>query len=111
MDELAQIANQMDRNGYTMAGRSLTKHGTGARSGNSAFPAPKGNSVNINRQARDIADAILTHPQVRSKIRTGKPGEVVLQVFRPDGAGIVFKWKNDRWEFNFFCRKSILNND
>jgi|GEM_PF-5016325 len=41
LDELSKAASAADRAGLTVSGRSLTKHGAGARPGNSLFPLAK----------------------------------------------------------------------
>ena len=41
LDDLSRAAGAIDKGGFTAAGRSLTKHGAGARPGNSLFPAVK----------------------------------------------------------------------
>jgi filamentous hemagglutinin len=99
IDRLSRAAARFDRQGYTKAGRSLTKHGVGKRPGNSKFPAPKGNPQQINQMAQDIVDDILTTPgttftnSYRSKFGN------TIEVKAPDGRGLVFKASG---EFLFF---------
>jgi hypothetical protein len=90
LDELSKAASVADRGGLTAAGRSLTKHGAGARSGNSPFPAAKGNPATINQTAQNVVDDILTTPG--STIQNGNRGRFgpTLEVTAPDGRGIVY---------------------
>ncbi len=87
---LSRAAAALDKGGFTAAGRSLTKHGAGARPGNKLFPAAKGSPAEINRQAQQIVDDILANPN--SKVIRGRKGrfEDATQVIAPDGRGIVF---------------------
>jgi hypothetical protein len=88
-----------DIGGFTAAGRSLTKHGTGSRLGNSLFPTAAGNPSAINRQAQDIVDDILTTPGTKIINRhRGRFGNTVEHI-APDGRGIVF---DSNGKFLFF---------
>src|SRR5689334_12380566 len=62
LDSLSQAGQVLDRGGFTAAGRSLTKHGAGARSGNSLFPQARGNLAQISEIAQNRLDDILTDP-------------------------------------------------
>jgi hypothetical protein len=90
LDALSEAAKVVDRNGLTKAGRSLTKHGEGARPANSLFPAAKGNPKTINNMAKNIVDDILTTPNstIDSSYR-GRFGNTI-EVSTPDGRGIVY---------------------
>lgn len=90
MDDFSRAAAAADKSGLTAAGRSLTKHGAGARPDNALFPQATGNPAAINRQAQDIVDDILTNPgtQVTNSYR-GRFGNTIKHV-APDGRGIVF---------------------
>ena len=87
----------------TKAGQSLAKHAVGARSGSSAFPAPSGSPANINKQASDLLSDIISDPSSVMKQRPGRPGEQLLQIFRPDGSGVIYKWKDTGWVFSHFA--------
>jgi hypothetical protein len=87
----------------TKAGQSLAKHAVGARSGSSAFPAPSGSPANINKQASELLSDILSDPSSVMKQRPGRPGEQLLQIFRPDGSGVIYKWKDTGWVFSHFA--------
>ena len=90
LDDLSRAASVPDRGGYTVAGRSLTKHGTGARPGNVAFPQAKGSPSQINQIAQDIVDDILTHPQTTvTKSYRGRFGNTI-EYMDPNGRGIVY---------------------
>jgi len=99
LDDLSKAAGAMDKGGFSAAGRSLTKHGVGARSGNSLFPKAKGNPAAINRQAQDLVDDILTNPDTKvinsHRARFGNTIEHVA----PDGRGVVF---DSNGKFLFF---------
>jgi hypothetical protein len=90
LDDFSRAAAVPDRGGLTVAGRSLTKHGIGARLRNSFFPPARGTPATINRQAQDIVDDILTHPgtQVINSHR-GRFGDTIEHI-APDGRGVVF---------------------
>ena len=90
LDALSEAAAAADRGGLTAAGRSLTKHGAGARPGNALFPAAKGNPATINQTAQDLVDDILTTPG--STIQGGHRGRFgpTIEVTAPDGRGIVY---------------------
>jgi RHS repeat-associated protein len=90
VDDLSRAAGAADRGGFTAAGRSLTKHGSGARPGNTKFPAPKGNPAAINQMAQDVVDDILTTPGVTfARSHRGRFG-ATIEVTAPDGRGIVY---------------------
>jgi hypothetical protein len=88
--DLLKAAVVPDRGGLTAAGRSLTKHGGGARPGNALFPAATGNPAAINQQAKAIVEEILNNPATKFtdgfRGRFGKTVEAVA----PDGRGLVF---------------------
>jgi hypothetical protein len=88
--DLSKAASEADRGGFTAAGRSLTKHGAGARQGNSLFPAAKGNPSQISTQAQAVVDEILNNPGTTfTKGFRGRFGETIEAV-APDGRGIVY---------------------
>lgn len=78
------------RGGLTAAGRSLTKHGAGARPGNTLFPPAKGSASAINQTAQSVADEILTTPG--STIKNGYKGRFgpTIEVTAPGGRGLVY---------------------
>ena len=90
LDALSQAASAADRGGLTAAGRSLTKHGAGARPGNTLFPAAQGNPGAINQAAQNVVDDILTTPgstlQNSSRGRFGP----TIEITAPDGRGMVY---------------------
>ena len=99
VDAHSRAAAAADRGGYTKAGRSLTKHGAGARPGNSKFPSAKGSPQQINQMAQDMVNDILTNPDttVTNSYR-GRFGNTI-EYTAPDGRGLVFKASG---EFLFF---------
>jgi len=99
LNVLSRAAAGTDRGPLTFAGRSLTKHGAGARSGNSLFPAARGSSSEINLQAQNIVDDILTTPDssIQNSYR-GRFGNTV-EITSPGGRGIVF---DSHGKFLFF---------
>ena len=99
LDDLSRAAGAIDKSGFTAAGRSLTKHGAGARPGNSLFPAARGNPAAINRQAQDIVDDILTNPNTKViNSQRGRFGNTI-EYIAPDGRGVVF---DSNGKFLFF---------
>lgn len=90
LDALSQAAGAADRGGLTAAGRSLTKHGAGARSGNTLFPSAKGNPATINETAQNLVDDILTTPG--STIQNSARGRFgpTIEVTSPGGRGLVY---------------------
>jgi RHS repeat-associated protein len=102
-DDLRKAANLPDIKDprFTKAGRSLTKHGTGARTGNSVFPVPRGNPDGINKQAADLVDDLLENGTIIT--RPGKGGVDILQVNKPNGAGMIFKSDGSSWNFSHFA--------
>jgi hypothetical protein len=88
--DLLKAASVPDRGGLTAAGRSLTKHGSGARPGNTLFPGATGNPAAINQQAKAIVDEILNNPA--TKFTDGFRGRFgkTIEAVAPDGRGIVF---------------------
>lgn len=88
--DLSKAAGALDKGELTVAGRSLTKHGTGARPGNSKFPQAKGTPSQVNRQAQAIVDDILSNPgSTFIKSFRGRFGDT-LEVTAPDGRGLVY---------------------
>jgi len=90
LDALSRAALVPDRGGLTAAGRSLTKHGAGARPGNSLFPPARGNPSIINGTAQNIVDDILTTPG--STFQNGYKGRFgnTIEVTAPDGRGMFY---------------------
>jgi len=89
-EDLSKAAGAPDKGDLTVAGRSLTKHGIGARPGNSKFPQATGTPSQINRQAQAIVDDILSNPRTTyTKSFRGRFGDT-LEVMAPDGRGIVY---------------------
>ena len=90
LDALSQAAGAADRGGLTAAGRSLTKHGAGARAGNTLSPAAKGSPATINQTAQNVVDDILTTPG--SALRNSSRGRfgLTIEVTAPDGRGMVY---------------------
>ena len=80
----------------------LTKHANGKHPGSKAFPEAKGKPDDINLQAEGVLENILNDPDKSVKMRPGKSGVQLLQVHKPGGAGVIFKWQNDKWEFSYF---------
>ena len=90
LDALSQAGSVLDRGGLTKAGRSLTKHCSGARPGNTLFPAVSGNASAINKQAQEILDNILTDPG--TVFQSGYKGRFgnTIEATAPNGQGAVF---------------------
>ncbi|MFF3851859.1 polymorphic toxin-type HINT domain-containing protein [Micromonospora sp. NPDC002575] len=98
IDALSQAGQAADRGGFTVAGRSLTKHGAGARSGNSLFPQARGNPAQVNEIAQNQLDDILTDPgSVMTSGYRGRFGHTI-EYSAPDGRGVVFD-SNGRFLF------------
>lgn len=70
----------------TKAGRGIDKHGAGARTGDSKFPAAKGSPQTRNEIGQDQLDDILTDPG-SSFEKLGRGG---TQVTAPDGRAVRF---------------------
>ncbi|HMP60791.1 MAG TPA: hypothetical protein PKD86_15710, partial [Gemmatales bacterium] len=88
--KLLDAACSPDRNGLSVAGRSLQKHGAGARPGNRRFPAARGNPEQINAQAKKVVNDILSNPGTRRVERVrGRFGQTT-EFIAPDGRGIVY---------------------
>jgi hypothetical protein len=98
LDQLSQSGQQLDRAGYTKAGRALTKHASGQR-GQGAFPSLSGRPDAINQTAQSIVDEILTNPS--STFNNGFRGRFgpTIEVNGPDGQGLVY---NNQGNFLFF---------
>jgi RHS repeat-associated protein len=92
LDILSKAGQVVDpkRSNFTKAGGSLTKHGQGARIGNSKFPSVKGNPAKVNGTAQTVLDEILTDPG--TTITAGYRGRFgkTVEVNAPDGRGVVF---------------------
>ena len=86
LDDLSSAAH---RGETTRAGRNFQKHGN--REG-SAFPEPSESPEDINRQAYEIADEILTDPGSTMEHTTAPRFGDVVQVRAPDGRGIRFSF-------------------
>ncbi len=86
--EAAKVSKYGDE--LSVAGHSLTKHGQGARTGNSLFPPASGNRKQISEQAQDIVDDILTTPGTRvTQSYRARFGDTI-EFSAPDGRGVVF---------------------
>jgi phage-related protein len=93
INDLTSAAQVVDRGGFTVGGRSLTKHGVGARPGNKLFPAATGSPKEINEQAARVVQEILEDSgTVISKKPSGRFGEI-LEVTAPDGRYMVYEVK------------------
>jgi hypothetical protein len=92
LEVLSTAAATFDRAGLTKAGRSLAKHG--GRPG-SAFPCPTGRPDQVNQQAQDIVDDILTNPaSTFTPDVSGRFGPI-LDVVDPNGRGVRFSATGD----------------
>ena len=100
--DLSTSASVVGKSGFSKAGTSLSKHGTGKRTSSCPFPAPMGTPAQINAQAEKVLEDILTHPDKVIKQRLGRPGEQLLQIHRPDGSGVIYKWDGKEWVFSHF---------
>ena len=60
LDLLAKSGQTMGKQEYTCAGRALQKHSSRS---NSVFPKPFGKPSQVNQQAQNILDNILSHPK------------------------------------------------
>jgi len=90
LDALSTAARALDRGGLTRAGRSLTKHGAGARPGNTRFPPAQGSPGSINTVAENLVDDILTNPgTVRTSAYRGRFGKTI-EFMDPSGRGLVY---------------------
>jgi YD repeat-containing protein len=56
-----------------------------------------------NADGQAALDSILNDPARAVKQRPGKPGEWLLQINRPDGSGVIFKWNGTDWQFSHFA--------
>jgi hypothetical protein len=101
--DLSKLGGVADKAGLTKAGRSLAKHTSDKRKGSKAFPEAKGTPAQINQQAQKVLDDILNDPDKVIKQRPGRPGDQLLQVHRPDGSGVIFKWNGTSWDFSHFA--------
>jgi filamentous hemagglutinin len=90
IEDLSKAAGVPDRGGLTAAGRSLTKHGAGARPSNTLFPPAKGNPATINQTAQNIVDDILTTPGTTTLNSTRGRFGPTIEMTAPDGRGIVY---------------------
>jgi hypothetical protein len=90
LDDLSKAAGEIDKGGLTKAGRSLDKHGAGARPGNSAFPKATGNVAEKNNLAQNLVDDILTDPgtTVTNSYR-GRFGNTI-EYTAPSSRGVVY---------------------
>jgi hypothetical protein len=77
----------MDKGGFTVAGRSLQKHGSLP---GSAFPRATGNPAAMNAQGQTVLDQIITHPDVNSAIRHHARFGDILEYKIPGGQGARF---------------------
>lgn len=100
---LSKLGREIDRGGLTRAGRSLAKHAQGKRAGSSAFPAVKGTPSDINSLAQTILDDILGDPTSITKVRPGKGGEMLLQINKTNGTGVIYKQSGCKWSFSHFA--------
>lgn len=101
--DLSKLGSAAGKGDLTKAGHSLSKHASGKRAGSSAFPDPKGSPAQINQQAQKLLDDILNDPARMLKQRPGRPGEQLLQIFRPDGSGVIYKRDGTQWVFSHFA--------
>lgn len=87
LDKLAKAGQEIYKGEISNAGRALQKHGV--RQG-SAFPNPNGNSKQVNLQAQDILENILTHPKsVRMHKNSNRLGEIT-DIRIPGGEGVRY---------------------
>jgi uncharacterized protein RhaS with RHS repeats len=84
LDTLSKAGQVMDRNGLTMAGRALAKHGN--RPG-SVFPRHVGRASDKNALGQFHLDDILTHPQTYIKPNKFEG----YNFYAPDGRGACFE--------------------
>jgi hypothetical protein len=90
VDDLSAAARAPDREGLTVAGRSLTKHAVGQRAESSEFPRLQGGPDEINDAAHAQVDGILRDPAtLRTTGYRGRFGDTI-EFDAPDGRGLVY---------------------
>ena len=87
LQKLLDAANVLDRNGLTVVGRALQKHGS--RSGTS-FPRATGSPTAINSQGEKFLKEIITNPSVSTNARHHARFGNILEYKLPNGQGARF---------------------
>lgn len=85
--DFSKAATVGDRNGLTVAGRALQKHGS--RPG-SAFPAAKGTAATVNQQGQNVVDDILKNTGSTITTRHHARFGDVTEIRAPDGRGVRY---------------------
>ncbi|UYK76780.1 hypothetical protein NG825_20680 [Xanthomonas sacchari] len=85
IDELLVNAEEPDRNGLSVAGRALQKHG--GREG-SAFLAAKGSAATISSAGQEVVEEILSNPNSVATSRYHARFGNIIDVRAPDGRGV-----------------------
>ena len=85
--QLLSVANAPGKNGFTVAGRSLQKHGS--RIG-SPYPKATGNIMAINSQGESVLKGILSNPNSKTTTRHHAKFGNILEIRAPNGQGVRF---------------------
>ncbi|MEN8215601.1 MAG: hypothetical protein ABFS56_04360 [Pseudomonadota bacterium] len=87
LSEFLQSANEPYDNHLSKAGHALQKHGERQAS---VFPKGLGNPEAINKQASDIVNNILTHPNNTQTQRHHARFDNIIDIYAPNGQGIRY---------------------
>jgi len=108
--KLLSSGNKLFKNGLTLFGRALKKHGDRTPT---KFPKAVGTISAINQQAENVAKKILSDPAIEKNVSSGsfmnsRYGGDVTNYFSSDGRGIRF---NKEGDFIGFIEKNIIENE
>ena len=108
--KLLSSGNKLFKNGLTLFGRALKKHGDRTPT---KFPKAVGTISAINQQAENVAKKILSDPAIEKNVSSGsfmnsRYGGDVTNYFSSDGRGIRF---NKEGDFIGFIEKNIIGNE
>lgn len=92
--QLLKAVNIADKGGYSLAGRSLAKHG--GREG-SAFPKAIGNRESVNKQAEGVLINIMKSPGVKVNTTNHFKHGKVIEYMTPNGQGARFTYDGKKF--------------
>lgn len=89
-ENLSELGKEVDRNGFTKAGRAIQKHQSTSRPGSGTFPQIKGRPESYNKAGQEALEGILKDPSAVSSSRHHARLGDITEIRLPDGSGARF---------------------
>ena len=91
-NNLIKAGNEIDRAGFTKAGRGLMKHGYREES---VFSKPLGNPSQINAQGQKVLESILYHPERECIFYESSRMGKTVDIYAPNIGGVRYSLEGE----------------